>query len=416
MRRTLFALALLFGLLGAALPAASQDLDSLFREGMAALEAADVEQDDDRRDELLDKAIASFHAMLVERPDLARVHLEIARAFFLKGEDSLARRHFELVLASEPPEAVAANIRSFLAAIRARKRWSFALGAAIAPNSNLGAASGDDIILIDTAFGRLPFTLDQPAEEESGVGLSVWAGAEYQIPLEPDLRLRAGANAWRRDYEQSDFDQFHVSTHVGPRFLIDRTTEGSVLLSGRQAWLGTVTDHHDLGFRLEGGHRVSRSVTGFARAAWHSRRYRTRTWLDGPVWDASLSGSWIVTPIVKLDATAGYSRERPSTIRQRNRARHYDVGVSVNLPEGFTVGVSAGRRRTGYESGWWPFVPGGAARKDTTETYRLSAHNRGITVLGFSPEVVAVRESRESNAQLHSYDRTFGELRFVRQF
>ena len=69
------------------LPAAAQDLDALFRNGMAAVEQAYAETDDDRRDALLDEAITAFRAMLVSRPDLVRVRLELARAFFLKGED-----------------------------------------------------------------------------------------------------------------------------------------------------------------------------------------------------------------------------------------------------------------------------------------------------------------------------------------
>ena len=43
-------------------------------------------------------------------------------------------------------------------------------------------------------------------------------------------------------------------------------------------------------------------------------------------------------------------------------------------------------------------------------------HNRGFTLYGFSPELVVVEEERESNAQLRDYERTRGELRFVRQF
>ena len=412
MRRLLSALALMIALAVTALPAAAQDLDSLFREGMAALEAADTAEDEEHRDALLDQAIAAFHAMLVERPELGRVHLEIARAFFLKGEDALARQHFELVLAHEPPGPVADKIRSFLSAIRARKRWSFTLGGALAPDSNVGAITDETTIYIFD----LPFEYQADQEATSGIGLALWGGAEYQVPLATDVRLRAGAQASRREYEEAHFDQFNVSTHVGPRFLVDRDTEASILLSGRQHWLGTVTDHHDLGGRLEGGHRVSKSVTAFARASWHGRRYRTRTWLNGPVWDASLSGAWIVMPILKLDATVGYSRSRPTLVSERNRVRHFDVGAALRLPDGYTVGVGAGIRRASYESGWWPFVPDDSAREDTTETFRISAHNRGITVLGFSPEVVAVRETRDSNAQLHSYDRTFGELRFVRQF
>ena len=58
----------------------------------------------------------------------------------------------------------------------------------------------------------------------------------------------------------------------------------------------------------------------------------------------------------------------------------------------------------------------GGAREDRTRSLRASVHNRAITVLGFSPELVLVNEERTSNAQLHDYERTRGELRFVRQF
>ena len=371
------ALALLRPLLGdETVPA-----NAVFLYGLAATGAAQQPGvADDAREGLLTEAIAAFHFMLVNDPGLVRVRLELARAFYLKGEDELARRHFEFVLAGNVPASVAANVRDFLNQIRARKRWSFSIGAAIAPDSNIGAGSDERIIDI---FG-FPFRRDQEKLTTSGVGVSVWGGAEYQVPVAERLRLRAGGNFSRREYEGSQFDQLFLATHLGPRWLIDRDTDASVLLSGRQNWLGTVKDHHALGTRLEVGHRVSRAVTVQARASWHGRRYRTRTALDGPVWDSSLTGTWVVTPTVRANVSAGYARERPSSNSQRNRSRWLGVGVSVNLPLGFTVGGGGEYRRANYESGWFPFVPDNGARKDTTRRLRVSVHNRAFTVLGFS--------------------------------
>ena len=96
------------------------------------------------------------------------MRLELARAFFLKEEDTLARRHFEQVLAGEPPAAVTANIQRFLNIMRARRQWEARFGLALAPDTNIGAASGGRTIMIDTAFGRLPFTLNDPTRKESG--------------------------------------------------------------------------------------------------------------------------------------------------------------------------------------------------------------------------------------------------------
>ena len=129
-----------------ALPAAAQDLTAArFRVGMAAMQLA-THAKPDKREELLDKAIAAFRTILVKRPELVRVRLELARAFFLKEEDRLARRHFELVLAGKPPAGVALNVNRFLSVMRARKRWSLRLGAAVAPDTNIGAGSDERIV------------------------------------------------------------------------------------------------------------------------------------------------------------------------------------------------------------------------------------------------------------------------------
>ncbi len=388
------------------------DLEVQFQRGMAAVVEAISTSDVDRRDALLDEAIAAFHAMLVTDPSLVRVRLELAHAFFQKREDSLARQHFEEVLASDVPPAVKANVNRFLAEIRARKRWSLQLGFALAPDTNIGGTSDERTI---TIFG-LPFERDEADLATSGIGLSFWGGVEYQTPISDRLRIRAGAQASRREYERSVFDQHVVALHLGPRWLLGAATDGSLLTSIRQRWTGTAPDYRDLGGRLEVGHRFDPRLTAFARASWHDRRYRTRTRLDGPVWDAILRGAWVVTPTVRTDLSVGYAQQRPKFQRERHHSRWLGAGVTVALPLGFTVGSSAEMRWTDYERGWFPFIEDGGPRADRTRSYRLSAYNRALTVFGFSPELAVVRETRDSNAKLHDYSRTSGELRFVQQF
>ena len=152
----------------------------IFHIGLAAVGAAqqpDVAQE--RREDLLDEAIAAFRAMLIRRPDLVRVRLELARAFFLKGEDRLATRHFEQVLAGNQAEATVQNVNRFLKLMRARKRWSLRVGMALAPDSNISAGTHEQSgscydHRFRTASVRLPRRADEP---ESGIGISVWAWA-----------------------------------------------------------------------------------------------------------------------------------------------------------------------------------------------------------------------------------------------
>ena len=353
--------------------------------------------------------------MLVRRPELVRVRLEVARAFFLKEEDRLARRHFEQVLAGKPPAAVALNVNRFLNIMRARKRWSVRLRAALAPDSNISSRSDEGTILIDTPFGRLPFTY-QGDKPRSGIGIAVWAGGEYQYPLDPRWRLRAGADFSRREYRSGEFDRMFVAAHLGPRWLVGRASEASVLASVRQSWLADEEDYRDLGVRIEGRHRLNRRTVAFLNTARHERRYEGREWLDGPVTDLSAGVGWVATPTMRVNTALGWGNQRTERERERNSSRWGRVGVTLLLPYGFTVGGSGTLRWTDYQGDWAPFVEGGGQRSDLTRSIRLNVHNRAFTVAGFSPQASVVQEQRTSNAQLHEYERLSGELRFVRLF
>ena len=399
----------------------------LFLFGLTAVEVAQQPGlSSDARDALLDEAIVAFHTMLVAQPRLVRVRLELARAFFLKDEDRLATRHFEQVLAGNPPAGVALNVNRFLNRIRARKRWSLNLGMAVAPDTNIGAGSDERIIYIDINGQPLPFRRNQEELTTSGIGVSAWLGGEYQYPLgDPGAgpgaspwRLRAGGNLSRREYRESQFDQMTLTGHVGPRWLIGRTSEVSLLLSGLHQWTGSGIEepsHHDIGFRVEGRHRMSPRTTVNARLSWHRRKYDEQDHRDGPNTDISVGAGWLASQTLRIDAGLGWGRERTEAERWRNSRRWVRLGATAILPWGFTVGGSGALRWTGYEGNWAPFVVG-SPRSDLTRTIRLFAHNRALTLEGFSPQISVTLEQRTTNAQLHDYERTFGELRFVRLF
>ncbi|MXW84496.1 MAG: hypothetical protein F4Z55_00725, partial [Boseongicola sp. SB0667_bin_21] len=77
-------------------------VDLLFEAGLAMLGSAEATHPSQAavREALLDASITLFRAILAEHPDFVRVRLDLARAFFLRGRDGLARRHFNLALAA----------------------------------------------------------------------------------------------------------------------------------------------------------------------------------------------------------------------------------------------------------------------------------------------------------------------------
>ena len=394
-----------------------QRVGLLFQIGMKALTDAEQADGNKARRELYDKAIAAFRLILVNRPELIRVRLELARTFFLKGQDGLARRHFELVLAGGMPPPVAANIHTFLNVMRARKRWTGYFGAAFAPDSNLNAASESEIIYIDTVFGRLPFQREGDFGAKSGLGFSVWGGGEYQQPLSERLRLRVGADLAQREYGGSDFDQTVLAAYAGPRWLAGPITEFSLLATANRQWLGGHPFVDETGVRLELDRRLTPRLWARGTAAYRERDHRHRDFLNGPGVDFTASFAWTAAPVLRVQMTVGYERDHAASEHWRSLSRWVRVGTSLALPLGFTLGTSAQMRRTYYDgSGQVHLTLDGRRRLDRTRTFSISVLNRALTLFGFSPQLALINEARQTNAQAQDYDRNRAELRFVRQF
>ena len=164
-------------------------------------------------------AITRFRAMLIRDPTLPRVRLDLALAYFRAEEDSSATHHFRQVLGDEDlPPIVRARTLAFLDTIRRRKTWSVSATAALAPDSNINAATSSREV---TLFG-LPAQLSEDARQTSGVGLNARISGGYEARISPDLRFRTGASLSTRTYEKSKFNDRTLTLRAGPRFLFEK--------------------------------------------------------------------------------------------------------------------------------------------------------------------------------------------------
>ena len=389
--------------------------DILFLLGLAAIESSrqpDITETD--REALLADAITALRTILIDQPNLVRVRLELARAFFLNGDDGLARDHFERVLAGNPPPSVVANVQLFLGSIRARRRWSTYLGIALLPSTNIGRDPHENTIITVPGLPDFPFRPEET--RKSGVGISVWAGGQYHYPLTERVRLLLGSDASLQQYPGKEFDQISLSGHVGPSWLAGRNTEISLLANVRKNWVGASPYSSDIGAKLQVEHRLTRRINITGRAYWQRSNFRRNKFLDGPLRDFSLYGNWLITPTVRVEAATGYARGRPKNPLYHNVSRWGRIGVSVILPRGYTLGASYELRRKQYEGSSIFATLDGLSRRDRTRILRASVYNRAFTLYGFSPQLRITNEAQKSNGQFHNYKSTSGELRFVRQF
>ena len=254
-------------------------------------------------------AIARFRAMLARNPDLPRVRLDLALAYFNAGEDGNAAYHFRLALGTEDlPAIVRARALVFLDLIRRRKTWSITGSVALAPDTNINAATSAREVEL---FG-LPATLSEDARRTSGVGVIANVSGGYEARLSEDVRLGISAGLRTRTYREDQFNERVLSARSGPRFLFDRFDLRPEL---------TVSE------RRIGGDIYSRS--------------------NG----LEVSGNWLVAPTWRLSGSVGAERIAYEGFLGEGRIDSVNLGLAHALDRATQLRANGGFRREILETG-----------------------------------------------------------------
>ena len=354
-------------------------------------------------------AIERFRTILARNPDLLRVRLDLAFAYFNAGEDGSAAHHFRQALGAEDlPPAARARALAFLDLIRRRKTWSVTGSLALAPDTNINNATSARSVEL---FG-LPAQLSEDARETSGIGLNANIGGGYEARLAPDLRFRTSASLRTRTYEDSQFNDRTLSLRAGPRFLFDRfDLRPELTAQGRE--LGGDTYSRALGLTLSSDWLIA--------PAWRlsgslgAERVSYETFLgDGTIYAATLGLGHAFDQATLLRADASARREDVESDAYSWREYVMELSATRELPAGFVVTAGPSYRWRAYGA---PLLSlSREAREDATLAGRITVSNRHIEMFGFMPEITVRYEERDSNVDLYDYDRVVGEFGVVRTF
>ena len=354
-------------------------------------------------------AIARFRAMLIRDPTLPRVRLDLALAYFRAGEDSNAAYHFRQVLGDEDlPPVVRARTLAFLDTIRRRKTWSVSAAVALAPDSNINAATSSREVNL---FG-LPAQLSEDARQTSGVGLNANISGGYEARISPDLRFRTGASLYTRTYKKSKFNDRTLTVRAGPRFLFENF-DLRPELKARARRLGGEMYSRAAGIELSGNWQVAPAWR--LSAAVGGERISYETFLgEGNMYSAQVGLAHALGRATLLRAVGVFRREAVES--EAYSWREFIIGASATreLPKGFVATVGSTYRLRRYDSPIAAFGP--EARQDRTLTGQMKISNRHIELFGFMPELTVKHERRSSNLSLYDYKRNLVEVGVVRTF
>ena len=355
-----------------------------------------------------DTSVGYFRQILVAEPDRERVRLELARAFFLKGDYDNAERNFRFARAGDLPDAVRANIDQYIAAIQRLKRWSYDVLVSLADDTNVNGATTAHQVDI---YG-LPFTLSDDARQTSGVGIMFDVGGDWSPLLSENVKARLGARVRRLEYGGGDFDDMTVSLYAGPSLLL-RRWQIDAIATGFQRWYGNAPYNQGIGGRGAVLYALTPRVQLGLGVNAQSVTYETAAGYDGPVISADMQLGYTITPSSVVRITAGLGAQRAEISALANTSQWVAVNYYRDLPFGFSAALEPAVLWTTFNA---PLAAFGVARSDMTWAMRLDLLNRRLEYRGFAPRLSFIYVNQSSNIELFSYSRSQIQLGLTRRF
>ena len=338
------------------------------------------------------RAAERFEASLARRPELTRVRLELAQAYYLTGHHDRAKRLFNTSLADDLPSSVEAAVESFLRGIDARKKWSVSLSASMLPETR---RSDREEVLIS----GVPFRLDEDARASSGVGVLLSTGASYSPTITDDIRAVLAASAAAKLYEHSDWNDLSASADTGLAHLSDNRSVSGGLRVGRR-WTGGERYQRSLGPWVQVRHRLSGSThLGLALSAGY-RAHDERPDRDG----------WRVAAYPSLR----HALDRRTSIRAEPmfeiveaKSQHHGsrlIGLGTTYSRSFDSGLSVSLTPSIHVHRYAADDPLFGTRQ-IDRNFRLGVRvlHRSLRYGGFAPYVGYSLEWNRSNISIREY-------------
>jgi hypothetical protein len=173
------------------------------------------------------EGVLALERYVVNFPNNLEARLELARGYFVLGEDARAREEFNAVLKENPPPGVAGNIERFLSALDARQssyRTTTGVFAEIGygHDSNVNGGVGSSGIALPI-FGSV---LVSPSGVKTPADFTWFAlGAEIIHPVAPGVAVFANGRLdgkYNSGGLASQFDQNNVALNGGLTYLNDK--------------------------------------------------------------------------------------------------------------------------------------------------------------------------------------------------
>jgi hypothetical protein len=347
------------------------------------------------------EAAVLLRQILDEKPNAARVRIELARLQAEMGHRAAAEREFRAAQAAGLPPEVERMVRFYAAALNAQRPYGVNFELALAPDSNINRATRSQTL--GTIIGD--FTLSDDARAQSGLGVSAQTQLWGRLGVGKSLDVLARASGSGDFYGKSAFDDYSVALELGPQL---RSGADRLSLSGLTTWRwfggkpytfswgANATLEHPLDkrsqLRVDGSAIVSDDKLNDLRDA---ERYAIAAGVDR-AFSARFGGGWRVSAQRETANDPGYSTVNLGT----NGYLFREFGQTTVVLSGGYGHLEADKRLFLYPR----------RRVDNRLTAGLSGTFRALRVGRFAPIVRLHYERNFSTVEIYDYRRLAADI------
>ncbi|NNK65554.1 MAG: DUF560 domain-containing protein [Rhodobacteraceae bacterium] len=352
-------------------------------------------------------AIEILEPLVSALPDVTRIRLELARAYFQTQDDDKARFHFERALGDPLSDADRAAVLGFLDAIEARKRWEFGVSVAVISESNPGQRTSAETINI----GGLRFTLTDTAEDSTGIETRLSFGV--LPPVTTDVSGRFVLTLRDKSFDNEDFDDRTVGGEAGFVLRADGGAQygAGVLIEDRK--LAGAPFSEGRGIYADATALVGPATRATMRVSYKDLTHDTVTSRDGPTRAMRLSLSHVVNSRFAIRSSLNFSDIEAEADWEKGQELGISVGATYAFDGGLTLQVDAGVSSQKRDAAAPLFLD---PRDDTARFVAVSALYREFEIQGFTPVLGVRYDTRNSPIPLFDYDNTALTFGFTRLF
>ena len=357
------------------------------------------------------EGVFALERVLAVNPNHAQARAELARAYFILGENETAKREFEAVKQQGVPPEVAPTIEKFLSAIdqakaATSKQWTGYLEGGIGHDTNVNSGTANSQF-VATAIPQLgPATLPTAALKTHDNFLSMTGGVAFRYPHSPTLALLAGLDLSQRVHDQhTEFEQGYVNANAGVEYTLGRN---KVLVAGQaqQLWIqNTGVFRNTYGGVVQWQHQIDNDSL-FSAFAQHARlEYRDQEVRNadrniiGVAYARQLSVRF--SPALYVSAYTGEEKQsdgsRPDLGHRPTGLR---VGGQLNFNERWNAFASVAYEERDYGGATPGFI---GNRADRQYDYRIGTNYFPAKLWTVTPQILYTDNA--SNVPFNAFNR-----------